>query len=138
MPKKQVPIKDSEGKWIKGQSGNPKGRPSGKFQTLTEILREYGEKKREFGGKTLPLKKHLAETVYTAIIQGYRVVEGEKIILNDAAWVKLVEWLYDRVDGKPTQNLQISSIPEVEVTAEDMAMAMGELAEWKKHRAKRD
>jgi hypothetical protein len=135
MPAKQAPIKDSKGKWIKGQSGNPKGRPPGKAESLTEILREYGEKKKELGGKTLSLKVHLAETVYTAIIQGYRLVEGEKITLNDTAWTKLLEWLYDRVDGKPTENIQISN-PEVELTSEDMAAAMAELAEWEKHAKK--
>lgn len=125
-------IKDSKGQWIKGQSGNPKGRPAGKAESLTGILREYGEKKKKLNGSTLPLKVHLAETVYTAIIQGYRLVEGEKITLNDAAWVKLLEWLYDRVDGKPSQDFKISS-PEVELTSEDMAAAMEELAKWEKH-----
>lgn len=130
-PAKHLLIRDSKGRFIKGQSGNPVGRTGGE-ETLTKLLREYGEKVKR-GGETLPLKQHLAETVYTAIIQGYRVVEGEKIILNDGAWVKLLTWLYDRVDGKPTENLQISS-PEVEITSEDMAQAMEELEEWKKRR----
>ena len=136
MPEKQAPIKDSRGKWVKGQSGNPKGRPK-EGETLTEILREYGAEKIELGGETLSMKAHLAKTVYTAITQGYRLVEGKKVTLNNAAWAKLLEWLYDRVDGRPTENLQISS-PEVELTSEDMTTAMEELDEWRKHRAKTD
>lgn len=129
------PVPKRKGGWPKGVSGNPKGRPK-KGETLTDILREYGEKKATLNGKTMPLKKHLARTVYMAVILGYRITNGEKSTLNDAAWAKLVEWLYDRVDGKPTEKLQIGS-PEVEVTSEDMDEAMKELAEWKKYRAEK-
>lgn len=140
--KRRIPVKDAvnterhpDGKFKKGFTANPNGRPR-KGETLTDILREYGEKRMTLNGRDLQLKEHLARTVYLAVILGYRIVEGKKTKLNDSAWAKLLEWLYDRVDGKPTEKLQIGS-PEVEVTSEDMTAAMEELALWKKHRAKK-
>lgn len=148
MPKKNAAVdlvkeapapiikKDSLGRWVKGQSGNPKGRP-GKGESLTEILREYGHKEMTLRGKKLPLKEHLAHTVYMAVILGHRLVENKKITLNDAVWADILKWLYDRVDGKPTENLRVGS-SEVEITSEDMAAATQEVAEWKAYREKKN
>jgi hypothetical protein len=142
-PLKNAVNRDAKGQFLKGSVPNPKGRPK-KGESLTEILREYGNKKVaildgvELRGGNLALKEHLAEVVYLAVILGCRIVKDEKVIISDVAWAKLLEWLYDRVDGKPTEKLQIASLPEVEVTSEDMAEAVKELELWKEHRASKN
>ncbi len=143
MPKKRVkkrvpaekPVKQNKGRWVKGQSGNPNGRPR-RGETLTEILREHVGGDETLNGKTQARKVHIAEIACTAILKGYRLVNGKKVLLNDATWAVMLKWLYERVDGKPTENLSIST-PEAELSSEDYKEAMKELAEWKRHREKK-
>lgn len=147
MPKKRVKkrvpaklekpplVRQARGRWAPGQSGNPAGGKKG-VTTLTKILREYGERELHIGGESLLAKEHLAKTAYTAILEGYWFVDGKKVTLNNADRAKMLRWLYDRVDGKSTENVQIST-PEAELSSEDYKEAMKELAEWKRHREKK-
>lgn len=137
MPREPEKPSDKQvaSRWKKGQSGNPAGRPKG--ATLTEMLREYGEREFLMEGEALQVKEHLARAVHTAILMGYRLVEGKKVELSDIAWVNCLKWLYDRVDGKPTENLHIRT-PEIEASSEAYEEAMKQLAEWKEHRESSD
>lgn len=132
MSDKQSHNRLHSGNWGKGQSGNPAGRPKAVL-SLTEMLREYGEQDMMSEREILLAKEHLAKTVYTAIIHGYRLVEEKKVKLSDVVWINCLKWLYDRVDGKPTENVAIS-LPDVQATSEDYAEAMKELAEWRERR----
>lgn len=75
--------------WVKGQSGNPKGRPkTGK--RLTDVLRRVlAEPTAE--GRTKA--DDLAETLW-------KLARGGDL---DA-----VKYIYDRLDGKPTESQELS------------------------------
>lgn len=121
------------GSWKKGQSGNPKGRTKGK-ETLAEALRSEGE--RTIGG--VEIKSHVAKHLWSVARRGFFSNRNRRYEVKSVdEWLRVVAFIFERMEGKPTENLKIGS-PEVEVTSEDMSAAMDELAEWKKHRAKKD
>lgn len=126
-------LKDSKGRWVKGQSGNPKGRKRNK-ETLAEALRTEGS--RTIRG--VSVKKYVAKHLWSVARRGFFIYRGRKYEVRSVdEWLRVVTFIFERVDGKPTETLKIGN-PEIEVTAEDMAAAMDELAEWKKHRAKKN
>lgn len=140
MPKKE-PLKnvvkakagrDANGHFLKGSVHNPKGRPS-KGETLTEILREHGQKKVQVNKSKKTLNTHLAETIYMAAVRGYRVIDGKRANLSPDTWVRLVEWLYDRVDGKPKEHIQVDEIG-IALTSEDFESAAKQLKAWRDSR----
>jgi hypothetical protein len=75
--------------FVKGKSGNPKGRPK-KGQTLTEILRAA-----------------LLEANEQGILKG-RALGDVLMRLADAGDIDAIKYIYDRVDGKPTETQQIT------------------------------
>jgi hypothetical protein len=77
-------------KFEKGKSGNPKGRkPLGK--TLTEVLRRYGEAAPE--GSDMARKELLARELWAIALAGD---------------ISAIKYIYDRVDGKPTESVEHS------------------------------
>lgn len=83
-------MRDEKGRWLKGSSGNPSGKPK---KTLTYYL-ETALKikgKREIG-------KVIASTISTGIWQ-VGELQGQK--LDYEHWLELVQWVFDRIDGKP-------------------------------------
>ena len=77
------------GTWQPGQSGNPAGRPR-KGLALTDVLREHMELSDE--GDTVPRKQRLAEKLYELAMAGN---------------VSAVEYIVNRLDGKPTQAIAL-------------------------------
>ena len=71
--------------WKPGQSGNPKGRAK-KGETLTDILLEVGKKK--IGKKDQKLL--LAEKAWDLALK------------NDGD-LKAIQFIFERIDGKPVQ-----------------------------------
>lgn len=121
------------GSWKKGQSGNPKGRTKGK-ETLAEALRFEGE--REING--VAVKKYVARHLWSVARRGYFIYRKKRYEVRSVdEWLRVVSFIFERVEGKAAETIKISS-PEVELTSEDMTAAMEELAEWKKHRAKKN
>ena len=78
------------GTWQPGQSGNPNGRPKLGL-ALTDVLREHMEASDE--GDTVPRKQRLAEKLYELAMAGN---------------VSAVEYIANRLDGKPTVALSLS------------------------------
>ena len=74
--------------WVKGQSGNPKGRPK-KKRALSTMLLTLGSGKAD--GSDITRRRQLAETVWKMALGG------------DLAAAKLI---YEYCDGKPTQRLE--------------------------------
>ncbi len=84
-----MPEKDT--KFKKGVSGNPKGRPK-KKATLTNILEDYGQREHYKKDNISISKMHaLAETLW-------------ELALNKDMFA--IKYIYDRIDGKPLQQIQ--------------------------------
>ena len=77
------------GTWQPGQSGNPNGRPR-KGLALTDVLREHMELSDE--GDSVPRKVRLAERLYELAMAGN---------------VSAIEYIANRLDGKPTQAIAL-------------------------------
>ena len=86
----------------KGQSGNPKGRPPGK-KALTTSLRSRVEKT----GERQKLEQALFDLAY-----GHQVREtdskGRERIYTTSPDFRAIQYIYDRIDGKPLQAVEHS------------------------------
>ena len=74
-----------------GKSGNPKGRPK-KGETLTDLLREKIE-----SPKTPREKKSRKEKIIEKLIT-----------LAEAGDLSALKYLFDRIDGKPTESIELT------------------------------
>lgn len=90
--------------WQKGQSGNPNGRPP-KNEAWSDLLRNYGNKTVEdIDGKKRAGKRVIVRVALELATTGSAELPGGKRIeVNGDAWFDVVKWIFDRVDGKPTQ-----------------------------------
>lgn len=82
--------------WSKGQSGNPKGRPK-KGETLTDAIRKQVRKRdveytdpKTGETKRMSRRDALAKKLWSLALAGD---------------VSAIKYLYDRLDGKPVQDL---------------------------------
>ena len=104
------------GTWQPGQSGNPAGRPR-KGLALTDVLRGHMEAYEE--GDTVPRKQRLAERLYE---------------LAMADNVSAIEYIANRLDGKPTVALSLAGadsplhhrLPVIDGGPRQRALAPGE------------
>lgn len=103
----------------KGQSGNPKGRPT-KSRALTEILRKAGSRTEQVGDKRVARNRLVAEMLWELVATGRiafpgDVKEGEEagppelIIADIGDWLAAVKWLYGHLDGPPKTELDVTS-----------------------------
>lgn len=81
-------------RWKAGESGNPNGRPK-KGVSLTDILREQANiKDAKFNGEMVERKVALGNRMWMAALKGD---------------VAIMKYMYDRLDGKPTQEIKVQS-----------------------------
>jgi DNA helicase IV len=82
----------------KGRSGNPNGRPK-KGRSLTDILEKYGTARDvETPDGLITKREALAQKVWELAIK-----TGD---------MTAVKYIYDRIDGTPTQSHQVEAIIE--------------------------
>lgn len=74
--------------WVKGQSGNPKGRPK-KGMALTEILRLFLAQPDLDGATRAEM---LTRKLWSLALEGN---------------LDAIRYIYDRLDGKPTESHEI-------------------------------
>jgi len=88
-----------------GESGNPKGRPK-KGETLSDILREQlSSIKIEYeDGTQVEAKTAIAAKLIE------RAMEGE---------ILAMKYIYDRVDGRPKESIDLEHSGELTVVFED-------------------
>jgi len=84
-----MPQHKTSGSWQPGQTGNPNGRPP-KVKCLTDLLRKRLAKKGANGKTNL-------EIITNKVLE---------LALNGERWA--VELIYDRIEGKPRQALELS------------------------------
>ena len=89
-----------------GRTNNPNGRPP-KNRSLSTILETCLGKTVEVDGKKVSGKRVLADLITHAAVMGRVKFPGdtEESVISVKDWIGLVQWVYDRVDGKPKQPL---------------------------------
>lgn len=73
--------------WVKGQSGNPNGRPK-KGKSMTELLEAYGKTK----DGELTKRQKLIQKLYELAFDGN---------------IYAIKYIMDRIDGKPHESIRI-------------------------------
>lgn len=90
VPAKQVIIRDEEGKFVPGVSGNPNGRPK-KGLTLTDIAKEILEEELPNGvTRKEALMRQVAKLAY----------DGNET---------MIKLLWNYIDGMPTQKTDLTT-----------------------------
>lgn len=87
-----------------GVSGNPAGRPK-KEECLTDILRAKSNDVIEYKGKKMKRREALAERIW-------------EIALKEKKSLPAIEALYNRIDGRPRQAVDITQEGEINVITE--------------------
>ena len=98
MPKEDTQFKP-------GQSGNPTGRPKKEY-CLTDILKEQGnnEDVEIEEGVLISRKQAIAQKLWSM------AMNGDPIMLR---------YLYDRIDGRPKQSLDVAASGTVTINVEN-------------------
>jgi hypothetical protein len=95
---------------IKGKTNNPNGRPP-KSRALTDSLTKEFNKTYEFEGKKISGKVLVARLVTKAIVTGkFKFPDDtEESVISIRDWIEFVKWVYERIDGKPPQPMDVTS-----------------------------
>jgi ribosomal protein L17 len=75
----------------KGQSGNPRGRPK-KGETMTDLLRE---------------KVEIPKTAAAKLTRKEKIIE-KLITLAEAGDLSALKYLFDRLDGRPKESIELT------------------------------
>lgn len=97
MAKEMIVKRDKRGRWVKGSSGNPKGRPLKPF-AITNEVKKIMQMKEPVTKK--PYLELFAQSVLTRAIEG------------DPTCTKLV---FQYVDGLPVQNIDVNETGEKKI-----------------------
>lgn len=115
-PEKQAKQTKPDGRWQKGQSGNPKGRPA-KEKCLSFYLRDYM-------GKKASSIKILGQFAVTLGMDPDKVTVGEVIATNmfvqalgDAS---VLRELFNRLEGKVPDKIQATIHPMSDYTRDEL------------------
>ena len=102
--------------WAKGVSGNPNGAAK-KADSLSELLRLEGDELTKVARKGEMTKKQaLTHIVYEALLTGtIRYANGKTLTLDGHQYLRLLEFVYNRVDGAPKATATLVDTPSAQV-----------------------
>jgi len=91
---------------IKGKTNNPNGRPP-KNKALTNLLEASLGHTIDVDGKKISGKRILADMVTSVLTTGRMRFPNdvEESIISIQDWIGMVKWVYDRIDGRPMQQI---------------------------------
>lgn len=120
--------------FVKGQSGNPAGRPP-KSRALTDLLEKAGSRSVEMpDGKHVSGKRLIARLAWELATTGRAMFpDGKTLEIEPSDWLALVKWIYSHIDGPPRGEVDLTTAGEkinsiVEVRAIDYRAAASALA----------
>jgi len=95
--------------FIKGQSGNPGGRPP-KSRALTELLEKAGSKTVEVDGRRVSGKRLYAENLWSLINTGQIKLNDKTLKISSAKeWTDIVLKMLSHIDGPPKQSIDVTT-----------------------------
>lgn len=100
--------------------GFPEGRELSSETTLSDILKYHTENLVvEVEGQPVEAGDLLANMILQGALRGrVTFLEGNVLHLPPKEWVKMVSWIYDRVDGKPGSSVKVESVEDSKLPVE--------------------
>jgi hypothetical protein len=99
------------GRWQKGRSGNPRGRPPNS-RALAAILRDIGDAKANpEAAESITFREYMAVMLWGAVRDGVvRLGDGRRIQLNGKDWFEIVKWVQQQVEPQTKQVREVRYI----------------------------
>ncbi len=94
------------GKFVKGQSGNPAGRPKS-GDAVTDLFRKYLGKKEK--GDRVTRKQRLVEELYQRAL-GRTIVDGDGKTVRIPGSDEILKYIVNRLDGMPKQAVDLDAL----------------------------
>lgn len=95
--------------WVKGQSGNPNGKPP-KIRTWAANLERASRKGLLYHGKRISRKRLVAELFMQLITTGEcEMPDGKRLQLDAKDWIDLAKFVHIHVDGPAKAELDLTS-----------------------------
>lgn len=110
--------------FVKGQSGNSKGRPP-KARALTATLEAAGSATVDVDGQRFSGKRLVAQLIWQLVTTGKVILPGGAELTADTdEWLQAVKWIYAQVDGPPKTEIGLEgALVQVTITADDLTEA---------------
>ncbi len=100
---------ENQGRWTKGQTGNPAGRPT-RARALTKQLVTALGRTVEIDGKRIAGRRLLARLASEVLTTGRaRFPDGTVLEVSGKDWIDFAKWVYGHVDGPPRQEFDVTS-----------------------------
>ncbi len=100
---------ENQGRWTKGQTGNPAGRPT-RARALTKQLVTALGRTVEIDGKKVAGRRLLACLATEVLTTGRaHFPDGTVLEVSGKDWIDFAKWVYSHVDGPPRVEMDLTS-----------------------------
>jgi len=99
--------------WVKGQSGNPAGRPPKKRLMTRALERSLSRSVLLPDGRKITGKRYVADLVRQAMEKGeVTLANGIIMTLDPDDVIALLRWAFSQIDGPPQSEVDVTSLGE--------------------------